>query len=156
MLMGHVSCRVHRQLSPGCPDSSADRFCGALGWGCHDTAGTASPMAGAEVCGAAEPIHPGGRNVSEPPSHRCAVCSASVSQRLPLLERCSCVTCGIVRTAGSLDWQAYARFGGWLLISILVYVVYGMHAADAYDRRQADMCVLRSPSPKELHGMTLV
>ena len=38
---------------------------------------------------------------------------------------------------GSLDWQAYARFGGWLVISILVYVCYGMHMADAHDTKMA-------------------
>ena len=38
--------------------------------------------------------------------------------------------------AGSLGWKAYVRFGIWLVLSLLVYVFYGVHSAsDAQQER---------------------
>lgn len=34
---------------------------------------------------------------------------------------------------GSLGWKSYVRFGGWVVFSCLVYVLYSMHRADAKD-----------------------
>ena len=31
--------------------------------------------------------------------------------------------------AGSMSWQAYVRFAVWLLLSLGVYCLYGVHAA---------------------------
>lgn len=39
--------------------------------------------------------------------------------------------------AGSLGWQAFARFGGWLVVSAAVYVLYSMHRAEAKEIRDA-------------------
>jgi hypothetical protein len=39
--------------------------------------------------------------------------------------------------AGSLGWQAFARFGGWLVISAAIYVLYSMHRAEAKEIRDA-------------------
>ena len=42
--------------------------------------------------------------------------------------------------AGSLGWKAYARFSGWVVVSVLAYVLYGMHRAEAKDARDSHMC----------------
>lgn len=46
--------------------------------------------------------------------------------------------------AGSLGWQAYARFSGWVVVSVLAYVLYGMHRAEAKDARDSHMCAAAS------------
>lgn len=48
---------------------------------------------------------------------------------------------------GSLGWQAFARFGGWLAVSMVVYVLYSMHRAEAKEVRDAHTLVSRQPPP---------
>mmetsp|Transcript_15504 Transcript_15504/g.46826 ORF Transcript_15504/g.46826 Transcript_15504/m.46826 type:complete len:678 (+) Transcript_15504:234-2267(+) len=48
---------------------------------------------------------------------------------------------------GSLGWQAYARFGGWVLLSMAAYVLYGMHRAEAKDARDSHTLVSHAQPP---------
>ena len=45
----------------------------------------------------------------------------------------------ICRSAGSLGWPAYARFGGWMVLSVLVYCCYSVHGADARQHALANL-----------------
>lgn len=49
--------------------------------------------------------------------------------------------------AGSLGWKSYARFGVWLVVSMVVYVLYSMHRADAKDLNDDQRCVHSPPLP---------
>ncbi|KAK9819560.1 hypothetical protein WJX81_003898 [Elliptochloris bilobata] len=42
-----------------------------------------------------------------------------------------------VHLLGSLGWPAYARFGGWMVLSVVVYCCYSVHGADAHQRELA-------------------
>ena len=53
--------------------------------------------------------------------------------------------------AGSLGWKAYVRFGIWLVLSLLVYVFFGVHSAsDAQQERVLHERSGRSPGQTEL------
>ena len=45
----------------------------------------------------------------------------------------------ICNIAGSLGWPAYARFGAWMVLSVLVYCCYSVHGADARQLALANM-----------------
>jgi len=130
--------RVYDQLPGRSSCSGVDRVGRSLARERHDAPVAASPVASSEVCGAAEPVHPSCWHVSELASHRCASYLSARHKRehkptAPLVAELM----SSWSPTGSLDWQAYVRFGGWLVISILVYVCYGMHMAEAHDAKLA-------------------